>query len=178
MQINKSGEVSIDEILDNANIELALNYLATKQNSCGIDGIMLSDLREYWKVNGDNISTLIKGKKYEPGIICIREIVQPSGKKREIAKYNSIDRMLLRAIVQILDPILDPLLSDNTYSFRTGRGTIDAAIKAKYYIESGKEWVCEADVKDYFGSINHEEVGKVEAFFRKGEAYKPYKYVN
>ena len=150
------NEISLDEVLEKENLEIALKHLATKHDSCGLDGIMLSELEEYWKTNGDSIITLSREKKYEPGIVSLREIVQPNGKRREIAKYNSVDRLLLRAITQILDPVLETLLSDSTFAFRGGRGTLDAATKAKSYIESGKEWVCESDIRDYFGSISHD----------------------
>ena len=83
MQITASREISLDEVFDSGNIELAFKHLKTKQNSCGIDGIELSDLGEYWKANGDNIIALAAEKKYEPGIVLIKEIVQPNGKRRD-----------------------------------------------------------------------------------------------
>ncbi len=69
-----------------------------------------------------------------------------------IAKFNSIDRLILRSIAQCLSAVADKDFVENSYAYRDGRSTLDAAVLAASYINDGYEWVCEIDVKGFFYS--------------------------
>lgn len=44
-------KVTLKEILEASNIQAAIEHLQTKRNSCGIDGIYIHDLTDYWSIN-------------------------------------------------------------------------------------------------------------------------------
>ena len=52
----------------------ALQFLETKKNSCGQDGMYLSELSEYWHVNQTVLMEQLLTGTYEPGIVKIVEI--------------------------------------------------------------------------------------------------------
>lgn len=91
----------------------ALDHLTSKRDSCGPDGIALSQLPEYWKINGSKIKKAIIEGSYRPGVVQNIELINRKGKKRIISVMNSIDRLILRATVQVVQPLCDELLEDN-----------------------------------------------------------------
>ena len=65
-----------------------------------MDGIYLSQLEEYWaKCGGDKVQQLRDGS-YEPEVVEEFELISPKGKKRNINKMSSVDRLITRAITQ------------------------------------------------------------------------------
>ena len=116
MEITDSYLISIDDVFQTRNIELALGQLESKHDSCGIDGIKLSQLRDYWNSNRESLIADIKEGKYIPGVSSLVEILKSNGKKRIIAKLNSVDRLILRAIEQVVAPLSEKIF-DNKEKF-------------------------------------------------------------
>jgi retron-type reverse transcriptase len=56
-----------------------------------------------------------------------------------------------------LEPIFEPLFDDSGFGYRPGQAK-DALRKMWREIEAGAEWIVDADLKDYFGSVNHEKL--------------------
>jgi len=69
-------------------IEEALSHLSTKKDTCGIDGLYLSELRDYWDINGERYLSMLRVGKYKPGIVQIYEIINYTGKRRSISSFN------------------------------------------------------------------------------------------
>ena len=143
----------MNEFLSEKNIDKAMAYLDQKSDSCGCDGVYLSELQDYWEVNGEEILEELRADKFQPGVVRSVEIINYKGKKRKIALHNSIDRLILRALLQILDPIIEKALNENCYAFRKGRGLLSAVSAIHDFFSEGYWWVCNIDIKEYFDSI-------------------------
>ena len=92
--------IYFESIFSEKMIDESMKDLEKKRDSCGIDGVFLSELREYWNINGGRIrDSIIKGE-YTPGTVREIEIFNYKGKRRTIALYNSIDRLILRCLAQ------------------------------------------------------------------------------
>ena len=155
--------ISFDDIFDDVTIEETLKDLESKRDSCGTDGVYLSQLREYWEINGKEFLEALRMEKYEPGIIREIEILNGKGKRRTIALYNSIDRMILRCLSQKIQKECDELLENNCFAFRDGFG-VEAAVKlAVDYMNDGYTWMAKYDVSNYYDSIS---VSKLEEMLK------------
>ena len=152
VDVNKL-EVTIKDVASRDNMELALEYLSSKKDSCGIDGMFISDLPDYWKVNGSKlIRSLLEGT-FTPGTVRNFDMVNYHGKKRSLSLFNSIDRLVIRAVRQVLQPACDPLLNAHCYSFREGFGVERAVTDVADYIQSGSKWMVKLDIEKYFDNI-------------------------
>lgn len=129
--------------------------------SSGIDGVMLSQLKEYLILNWQDIENQLVLGTYEPNIVQVYELLSKKGKVREIYKFTIIDNFIQKAVSLILQDKLDCLLSDNNYSFRKGKGTIDVIRKGLELIEEGYEYIVEIDIKKYFENIDHDLLSKM-----------------
>jgi RNA-directed DNA polymerase len=63
-----------------------------------------------------------------------------------------------QALLNRLEPIFEPLFDDSSFGYRPGRSAKDALRKVWREIEAGAEWIVDADLKDYFGAIDHEKL--------------------
>jgi RNA-directed DNA polymerase len=64
--------------------------------------------------------------------------------------------MVQQALLQVLDPILDPLFSEFSYGFRQGRSCHQALKKAQEYVKEGREYVVDMDLEKFFDNVNHD----------------------
>lgn len=144
----------IDDILSKENQEQALEAFRTKRDGAGPDGLRVSEFEEYWKANHELIEQQIREGSYAPGIVKTFEVGTRSGKQREIASINVLDRFVEKLIQQQLQNSIDPLLLSHCFAYREGKGALDAAIAIRDYALAGKLYLCELDIRDYFGSIH------------------------
>lgn len=82
-------------------------------------------------------------------------ILGKSGKQRQITLLNSVDRLVLRMMYQVMSPVTSVDLCENSFAYIEGRGTFEAVETARKYIEDGLEYVTEIDIRNCFDSINH-----------------------
>ncbi|WP_147590226.1 type I-B CRISPR-associated endonuclease Cas1b [Thomasclavelia saccharogumia] len=151
----------LKEILSESNLKKAYLELMKRNYSSGIDGVMLSQLKEYLILNWQDIENQLILGTYEPNIVQVYELLSKKGKVREIYKFTIIDNFIQKAVSLILQDKLDCLLSDNNYSFRKGKGTIDVIRKGLELIEEGYEYIVEIDIKKYFENIDHVLLSKM-----------------
>ena len=149
---------TIEEILREENVSSAIEFLQKKNNTAGDDGVRLHDLEEYWSINKETILTSIQTGSYEPQIVHEKIIVQANGKHRKISLFSSLDRLLLRILQQSLQLIVDAESSRYSFAYQIGKGIVEAVKCAASFIECGKEYVVELDIKDFFEYINHDRL--------------------
>ena len=81
-------------------------------------------------------------------------------KRRKISAPSFRDRVLQRAIYNIIEPIIDKRFIDDSYACRRNKGIHAGAQRAQDFVriverEHGKAYALKADVSKYFSSINH-----------------------
>lgn len=156
---------TIDEMLSKKNQKVAFEHFALKKDGCGIDGMHLSELEQYWEINQEHICEEIRNQEYEPDIVLIRECINRTGKRRNIASLTVLDRFITRLLAQKLNRYFLTLFMDNSFAYQTGKGTLEAVMKVKEYVEKGKRYVVEIDLKNYFDTIPLEKlIAKIERY--------------
>ena len=90
---------------------------------------------------------------YQPRPLTRVTIPKPAGGSRDLAVGAAEDRVLERAILEVLDPLVDPVLSPWSFAYRRGLGVRDAVRALTEARESGARWVVRTDFDDCFDSI-------------------------
>lgn len=67
-----------------------------------------------------------------------------------------MDRVTQQAVAQVLTPISERVFSDNSFSFRTHRGTQDAIAKVVSLYNQAFRRIIDLDLKAYFDNVNHD----------------------
>jgi retron-type reverse transcriptase len=133
----------LEELLSKRNIRDAFAYLDTKKDSCGSDGMRLSELKDYWSMNQARIRQEIEEERYNPGIVSNYEILNGRGKRRTVSQLTALDCFITKLIEQKLTRYMDPAIAENSYAYRKGKGIQEAVMAAKTYIEAGNRFLVE-----------------------------------
>lgn len=67
-----------------------------------------------------------------------------------------VDRLIQQALLQILQPQIDPTFSDFSYGFRPGRSAHDAVLRAQRCVQEGFQIVVDVDLEKFFDRVNHD----------------------
>lgn len=118
------------------------------------------EFKEYYELNKQSIREKIENFEYDTEIVKLKEIANYKGKKRIVAVLDIKDKFLTRAIMQVLEKYINPTLSEKSFAYIQGKGTVEALKLIKEYVEQGNTTVCQVDIKDYFDKINHEKLLK------------------
>ena len=83
-------------------------------------------------------------------------IPKPDGGERELGIPTVTDRLIQQALLQVLQPLLDPTFSEHSYGFRPRRSAHQAVKAARAYVQSGKRVVVDVDLEKFFDTVNHD----------------------
>lgn len=87
----------------------------------------------------------------------------PSGALRPLAVPPFFDRVLQRAVAQVLAPALEAAQHRHSYGFRAGRSRFNARDAVQAASREGYGWVYESDIDDFFDSVDR---GRLEVRLR------------
>ncbi len=130
-----------------------------KKASAGVDGVTYE---EYERDAPRNIQTLherLKNGKYQAQPLRRVYIPKENGKQRPISIPALEDKIVQKAMVEILNAIYEQDFLDCSYGFRPGRGQHQALDEVGRVICTRPTgWVLEIDVTAYFDSIVREQL--------------------
>lgn len=135
---------------------------AVKKNkgAPGIDGITVEEFGENLDEELRRLSQELESWKYKPAPVLRVEIPKP-GKDAGVRLLGIPcvrDRVVQATLKIILEPILNPLFSDNSYGFRPGRSQRQAVEAAQKIVKTGKEYVVDIDLSKFFDRVHHDRL--------------------
>lgn len=133
-------------------------YLRVKRNkgSAGIDGMNIEQLAPWLKDHKEKFTKSLLDGSYRPKPVKGVEIPKPEGGVRQLGIPTVVDRLVQQAILQVLEPILDPTFSESSYGFRAKRSAHQALQKAQEYVNEDRVVVVDIDLEKFFDRVNHD----------------------
>ncbi|WP_137665143.1 group II intron reverse transcriptase/maturase [Enterococcus hulanensis] len=147
-----------EKILKRNNLNQAYLQVVRNKGAAGVDGMTIDQLLPYLKEHREELLDELRQGNYKPQPVLRVEIPKPNGGIRKIGIPTVIDRMFQQAINQVLQPLFEPIFSDNSYGFRPNRSAHLAVQKAKSYYEQGYKYVVDIDMKAYFDTVSHDKL--------------------
>lgn len=83
---------------------------------------------------------------------------QHTGEQRELSIPPFWDRVLQRAVAQVLTPALEQIMSAHSHGYRPGRSRLNARDAIQHAWRQGYHWVFEADIASFFTSVSWQRV--------------------
>jgi group II intron reverse transcriptase/maturase len=143
-------------VVERDNLFRALKRVQKNKGSPGIDGMRVEELPGYLRENWERIRAELLEGSYRPSAVRRHEIPKSGGGIRQLGIPTVLDRFIQQAILQVLQPIFDPTFSKYSYGFRPGRRAHDAVCQAQRYVQSGRRWVVDVDLEQFFDRVNHD----------------------
>jgi group II intron reverse transcriptase/maturase len=137
-------------------------YFSLKRDAApGVDG-------ETWRTYGEQLESNLADlcgrlKRGAYRVKPVRRVFIPKsdGGMRALGVTTLEDKIVQRAVVEVLNPIYEADFLGFSYGFRPGRGQHDALDALDVAIMTNKvNWVLDLDIRAYFDSINHEWLAK------------------
>jgi len=99
------------------------------------------------------LSDALSAGTYIPQILHHADMPKPDGDVRALDIPSVRDRIVERAIVEVVEPYTDPYISCAAVGFRAGLGVADAVQRIVQARDEGLLWVLRTDFNDCFPSI-------------------------
>lgn len=151
-QTNRGTKSLLVEALERHNMATAWKRVKANGGSAGVDGRTVQqtggDLVTEW---ADIRQALLDGS-YRPSPVRRVAIPKPGGGTRELGIPTVVDRLIQQALLQVLQPIIDPTFSEHSYGFRPGRSAHGAVLAAQGYVREGYRVVVDVDLEKFFGA--------------------------
>ncbi|MGH2707471.1 MAG: group II intron reverse transcriptase/maturase [Actinomycetota bacterium] len=125
------------------------------RGAAGVDAVTLAEVEEYGveRMLGELQCALRQGR-YRPAPVRRVAIPKPDGGVRPLGIPTVCDRVVQQATRMVLEPIFEADFLSVSYGFRPRRSALDALERIRVAFPRGAVWVAEADIRDYFGSID------------------------
>jgi RNA-directed DNA polymerase len=129
------------------------------KGSAGVDAQTLAEVESYGVDRFvEEIATELRAGRYRPRAVLRRYIPKADGKKRPLGIPTVRDRVVQMAATLVLEPIFEADFLPCSFGFRPKRGATGALETIRKLGATGANHVLDADIRDYFGSIDHEKL--------------------
>lgn len=150
----------IDKVYDYKNLYWAWRRVRRNQGTFGLDKMSVHMFEANEGVHLLELQRQLKERRYKP--LPVRRVYIPKtsdpSKQRPLGIPSVRDRIVQQAIVQLVDPIFDPEMSDRSYGFRKGRSQRGAIATTIRDAKEGYRYVLDADISSFFDQIGHDVV--------------------
>ncbi len=118
----------IDKVYAPRNLYSAARKVTGKRKAAGVDGQSCEEFEEHLLVETRQLSEEIKAQIYRPSAVLRVHIPKPGrpNETRPLGIPTVRDRAVQRAVLNVIEPILDHQFHERSFGFRHGVGAPDA----------------------------------------------------
>jgi hypothetical protein len=159
-------EVRFTALLHHVNVESlrAAYWRLRRQAAPGEDGVRWADYGRDLEANLQDLHDRIHRGAYRPRPSRRVFIPKADGRQRPLGIATTEDKIVQSAVVEVLNAIYEADFLGFSYGFRPGRKPHDALdALATGILRKKVNWVLDADIRDFFTSLDH---GWLEKFLR------------
>lgn len=151
----KAGSL-LDAALTRENLQAAWKRVKANKGAAGVDGLDIEQTAQMMRQRWSDIRQELLAGRYRPSPVRKVMIPKSDGSQRELGIPTVLDRLIQQALLQVLQPLIDPSFSEHSYGFRPGRRAHDAVKAARGYVKLGKRVVVDVDLSKFFDRVNHD----------------------
>ncbi len=145
-------------------LQEAWNRVKRNRGVAGVDRQSLRDVEQYGVERFlEELGTALQAGKYRPQVVQRRYIPKADGRKRPLGIPTVRDRVAQMAAKLMLEPVFEADFLPCSYGFRPKRSATMALETLRKLGAKGGHHVFDADIRDYFGSIDHDKLMKLVA---------------
>ncbi len=146
----------LEQAFARANMVQAWKRVKANGGSAGADGLTIGETIEKLRTDWPRLKEDLFEGRYLPVPVRRVQIPKAGGGQRELGIPTVTDRLIQQALLQVLQPMIDPTFPESSYGFRPGRNAHGAVLQAQQYVQDGYEVVVDVDLEKFFDRVNHD----------------------
>jgi RNA-directed DNA polymerase len=151
-----TGPGLLAAVLARENMQQAWKRVRSNKGAAGVDGLSIDETAERLRTKWPSVREQLLHGTYRPQPVRRVTIPKPDGGERELGIPTVTDRLIQQAMLQVLQPLLDPTFSQHSYGFRPRRSAQEAVLAAQSYVQQGRRIVVDVDLEKFFDRVNHD----------------------
>jgi group II intron reverse transcriptase/maturase len=149
----------LDRIWRSDLLQEAWRRVKRNRGAAGVDQDTLADVEQYGVERMLNeLQVALRAGTYRPQPVLRRYIPKADGRQRPLGIPTIRDRVAQMAATLVLEPIFEADFRASSYGFRPKRSATQALETLRVHGARGGNLVLDADIRDYFGSIDHSKL--------------------
>ena len=129
------------------------------RGAAGVDGQSIRDVEQYGVERFlEELGAVLQAGEYRATVVRRQYIPKADGRQRPLGIPTVRDRVVQMAAKLMLEPIFEADFLPCSYGFRPKRNATMALETLRTLGAKGGHYVLDADIRDYFGSIDHEKL--------------------
>lgn len=150
----------IDKIYSRKNLAMAWEKVRQNRGAAGMDRQSIEEFEQELEKHLDRLHEELKQDCYQPQPVREQRIPKAGqpGKYRKLGIPTVYDRVCQQAVLNRLEPIFEPVFEEANFGYRRGRSNKDALRKVWRELENGDEWIVDADLRDFFGTVEQRKL--------------------
>ncbi|MFA5363316.1 MAG: group II intron reverse transcriptase/maturase [Candidatus Omnitrophota bacterium] len=138
-------------------LEEAWEQVRRNRGSAGVDGETIQSIETQGvKVFLEQTQQLLKEGGYRSESVRRVYIPKADGRQRPLGIPTVRDRVVQAAVKLVMEPIFEADFKESSFGFRPKRSATQALERVRKSANQGGNYVVDADVEDFFGSVKHE----------------------
>jgi RNA-directed DNA polymerase len=147
----------IDKVYDPGNLQAAFAQVRRNQGSAGVDHVTIPQYTRHLEKNLKDLEDSLKDGSYRPQAIRREWIPKPGSRERRPLGIPTVrDRVVQKALCNVLEPIFERDFAAQSFGFRPGKSTKDALRRVWELLQAGHTHVVDADLRSYYDTIPHQ----------------------
>ena len=132
-------------------------YTSVRRNkgAPGVDGLSVEDMKKYLPKHWNDVKQSILDCSYQPSPVRSVMIPKMNEGRRLLGIPTVMDRVIQQSIHQLLNRHWEKKFSQYSYGFRPRRSANDALRQSTAYINQGRQWIIDLDLKSFFDKVDH-----------------------
>lgn len=142
------------------NLRAGFNAVKKNKGSPGVDGVTIDKFESRLDEELGQLQKELRSWTYEPQPVRQVDIPKPGkrGETRMLGIPSIRDRVIQATLKELLEPILEPTFSPNSYGFRPGRNQEQAIKAAQAIVAKGKRYCVDIDLCKFFDRVHHDRL--------------------
>jgi group II intron reverse transcriptase/maturase len=144
-------------------LDEAWKCVKRNRGSAGLDAQTIAEVEQYGVERFvEELGNVLRAGEYRPSATLRRYIPKADGKQRPLGIPTVRDRVVQMAAKLVLEPIFEADFLPCSYGYRPKRSQL-MALEALRKLGYQHHHALDADIRDYFGTIDHDKLMKLVA---------------
>lgn len=145
-----------DQLCELETLMPAYKKVRANKGAAGVDLVTLAEFERDLTGNLISLAERLREGRYYPMPVRTVEMKKRNGGTRTLGILTVEDRIVQRAVLDVIEPLWEPAFLDCSFGFRPGRNVEMAVKRVLDHRAAGDALLVDADIRDCFGSIRHD----------------------